>query len=647
MRVFAMLLCVATVTSRGASFLFDAAHAETAGNADWVIDQDSFPQRFPTPDQTTVVAGTAETYWTGAISAWAIDLVKRGHHVETLPTGTAITYLDGSNAQDLSHYQVFVVDEPNKAFTAAEKTAIVNFVQGGGNLFMVADHTGSDRDGDGKDSVQIWNELFSSNGVQVAPFGVTFNTDNISPNNESADTSAADPITHGVAGTVTQFVYASGCSLTIDTTRNASVRGAVWTTSSHTNANVMVAYGTFGGGKFVAIGDSSPVDDGTGAAGNNLFDGWNDGGGDDARLIINASLWLATASGTAPPANDNFAGAITLSGSSTSAGGTNSNATKETGEPNHGGNVGGKSVWWNWTAPSSGDVVIDTNGSNFDTLLGVYTGNAVDSLMLIAGDNDGGPNLTSRVAFSATAGVIYQIAVDGTNGASGNIQLNLVLTPPSIPGLGTIASWDFNTTPYGNPLSASAGVGSIDFSGWGGAITNFNGVTGQALALQGTAGNGTYIEIDFSMTGYQGLNVSFATRGTSTGYTSGLWSWSANGGPFTTLAGVNTATTSTTFINRNVDFSGATALDNATSVRLRYTLNGASGQLPNNRIDDLVLSATRVPITSVVVNAADAFERGNQSAMITVSSTSCRPDWWLTNPIPTRRNRGCEYRLRA
>ena len=73
-------------------------------------------------------------------------------------------------------------------------------------------------------------------------------------------------------------------------------------------------------------------------------------------------------------------------------------------------------------------MVIDTNGSNFDTLLGVYTGNAVDSLMLIAGDNDGGPNLTSRVAFSATAGVIYQIAVDGTNGASGNIQLNLVLT---------------------------------------------------------------------------------------------------------------------------------------------------------------------------------------------------------------------------
>ena len=244
------------------------------------------------------------------------------------------------NAQDLSHYQVFVVDEPNRAFSAAEKTAILNYVQAGGSLFMVADHTGSDRDGDGKDSVIIWNELFSNNTVQTAPFGIVFNSNNISPSNESADSSPSNPITHGVAGTITQFVYADGCSLTINPANNASTRGAVWTTSSHTNSNVMVAYGTFGAGKFVAIGDSSPVDDGTGASGNTLFDGWNDGGGDDGQLIINASLWLATAASAPPPANDNFASAFTLTGSSTSATGTNVNATKETGEPNHGGNVG-------------------------------------------------------------------------------------------------------------------------------------------------------------------------------------------------------------------------------------------------------------------------------------------------------------------
>ena len=68
----------------------------------------------------------------------------------------------------------------------------------------------------------------------------------------------------------------------------------------------MVAYGTFGAGKFVAIGDSSPTDDGTGASGNTLFDGWNDGNGDDGQLIINASLWLATPVSTVPPPNDNL-----------------------------------------------------------------------------------------------------------------------------------------------------------------------------------------------------------------------------------------------------------------------------------------------------------------------------------------------------
>ena len=385
-RTFILALsCLVAGQALAASFLFDATHAETAGNADWVIDADNgTPQRFPTPDQSTVTASTSETYWKGAISAWGIALVKRGHHVETLPSGTAITFQNASNAQDLSNYKVFVVDEPNKSFTAAEKTAIVKFVQNGGSLFMVADHEGSDRNGDGKDSGVIWNDLFANNTVQAAPFGLVINSNTISPNNESCDSSASDPITHGAAGTITQFVFNDGASITIDPTKNSSVKGAVWTSSSHANSNVMVAYGTFGAGKFVAIGDSSPIDDGTGASGDTLFDGWDDGGGDDGDLVINASLWLAAATAGAPPVNDNFAGATLITGSSASVSGTNVNATKETGEPNHAGNAGGKSVWWTWTAPASGNVVIDTIGSTFDTLLGVYTGTAVNALTQVA-----------------------------------------------------------------------------------------------------------------------------------------------------------------------------------------------------------------------------------------------------------------------
>src|SRR5205085_8102860 len=59
----ALFCLTAASNTRAASFLFDAAHAETAGNADWVIDEDSGAQRFPTPDQSTVTASTTETYW--------------------------------------------------------------------------------------------------------------------------------------------------------------------------------------------------------------------------------------------------------------------------------------------------------------------------------------------------------------------------------------------------------------------------------------------------------------------------------------------------------------------------------------------------------------------------------------------------------
>jgi hypothetical protein len=76
----------------------------------------------PTPLQSTITATTAETYWTGAISSWGIALKQ--DTVETLPVGTAITYGNTSNPQDLSNYNVFVVDEPNIRFTAAEKTAL-------------------------------------------------------------------------------------------------------------------------------------------------------------------------------------------------------------------------------------------------------------------------------------------------------------------------------------------------------------------------------------------------------------------------------------------------------------------------------------------------------------------------------------------
>ena len=129
------------------------------------------PQRIPTLAQSGITSTTSETYWKGALSNWGVDLVRRGYTIETLPYNGQITYGVTTNAQDLKNYKVFIMDEPNIRFTAAEKTALLSFVSNGGGLFLIADHAVSDRNNDGWDSPQILNDFFNSNSVKVNPFG--------------------------------------------------------------------------------------------------------------------------------------------------------------------------------------------------------------------------------------------------------------------------------------------------------------------------------------------------------------------------------------------------------------------------------------------------------------------------------------------
>ena len=322
LKLFAVLFALGfCLRAAGASFLFDATKAEMAGNADWVIDADvhnlkinaasdgsgtpgsgneSNPQRYPTPDQSTVTASTPETYWQGALSAWAIDLVKNGHHVETLPYNGRITWRDGSNTQDLTNYNVFVTVEPNILFTAAEKAALISFVKNGGGLFIVSDHGASDRNNDGADSVAVLNDLMT-NSVQNQPFGIHYNGDSISPNTSNTDTNASDPVIHGPAGVVNNFYYNNGSSITVNTGQNASVAIALWNTGTRATNTAIIVYGTYGAGKFVTTGDSSPFDDGTGDPNDSLYyaQGYADPSTSNGKAILNASLWLVQTS--APP----------------------------------------------------------------------------------------------------------------------------------------------------------------------------------------------------------------------------------------------------------------------------------------------------------------------------------------------------------
>ena len=136
-----------------------------------------------------------------------------------------------------------------------------------------------------------------------------------------------------------------------------------------------------------------------------------------------------------PPANDDFAAPIVMQGVRWSTAGTNRGATLEPGEPNHDGASPGASVWWRWTAPRSGMVRLTTQGSDFDTVLGVYAGDSLAGLKAVASNDDDDRGRHSAAYFFATAGGTYSIAVAGYHAWTGHVVLSLdSLGPERRPG---------------------------------------------------------------------------------------------------------------------------------------------------------------------------------------------------------------------
>ncbi len=137
-----------------------------------------------------------------------------------------------------------------------------------------------------------------------------------------------------------------------------------------------------------------------------------------------ANLSVLIGSATAYSA-DNFADRISINPLLGAVFGNNQQATRETGEGDHVGKRGGKSIWFTWHASFSGMISLSTKGSSFDTLLAVYTGDSITNLTLVAADDDGAGYFASQVTFNAVEGTDYQIVVDGFKGASGTVVLGL------------------------------------------------------------------------------------------------------------------------------------------------------------------------------------------------------------------------------
>lgn len=135
--------------------------------------------------------------------------------------------------------------------------------------------------------------------------------------------------------------------------------------------------------------------------------------------------------------NDDFADRIRLTGHQMTSTALTLDATSEPREPAHG-NAGGffggsRSVWWEWEAPGSGTATVTTRGTSYTTTLGVYQGDDVQNLDLVAEENFTGSNGDWRtVTFEATQGQRYPIAIASAGGlgaTSGMAILHVDLAP--------------------------------------------------------------------------------------------------------------------------------------------------------------------------------------------------------------------------
>lgn len=189
------------------------------------------------------------------------------------------------------------------------------------------------------------------------------------------------------------------------------------------------------------------------------------------------------------PANDNYANRAVLAGTNLTIGLIDSGAAWEAGETSAASTNahGGASVWWSYTPATNGMVTLSTRGSSFNTLLGVYTGDSVSNLSPVASAYDTQANHPgASLQFNAWQGTNYSIVVDGTNGATGFVVLNLALsTDTNCPSLAI-------TNPVGRTLQ----------------------LTNTSVTVQGTAGDsfhlsgvGCRVESKFGTNAYQAAST--------------------------------------------------------------------------------------------------------------------------------------------
>ncbi len=131
-----------------------------------------------------------------------------------------------------------------------------------------------------------------------------------------------------------------------------------------------------------------------------------------------------------PRGNDDFVGAFPIQTFPFSGAQSTVGATIEEGEQlNPAGciifNAKGATVWYTFTTPSAGTVIASTAGSNYDTVLAIYTGTNLTSLTALECNDDSSGGLQSELTLPLEANTTYYLQAGGFAGLAGNLVLTV------------------------------------------------------------------------------------------------------------------------------------------------------------------------------------------------------------------------------
>jgi hypothetical protein len=189
------------------------------------------------------------------------------------------------------------------------------------------------------------------------------------------------------------------------------------------------------------------------------------------RMIVGAmtiALVLVAPAAAAPPANDTFAGAVTITALPFSATVNTAEATTDADDANANAGCGAPateaSVWYAFTPATTGVVVVDVSASSYSAGVIVVTGSPGSFSLVTCG-----PGLNF---FTATAGVTYYLlsfddTSGGTNGGTLQISVSEVAPPEAAMTVNPTGLFNPHTgvvTVSGTVTCANADVPVIDLS---------------------------------------------------------------------------------------------------------------------------------------------------------------------------------------